>query len=128
MCVKVENISLSDLKEMMQDIVTSSERVMLVELSSVKNQVDATLEQATKTNGRVNQLEDDVIVLEQTIKSDSKHRRTDCPHNEDLRVLKEEALTSSNRRRFIWATIIAASTIGALIGTLLGIIGFFVGS
>ena len=121
MCVKVENISLSDLKEMMQDIVSSSERVMLVELSNVKNQVDATLEQATKTNGRVDTLEDDLRDLQE----EGRTHYTKCPSVDAIRALQDKDLKDSTIKTTLWKVgVMIIGTISLLMSIFAFVAGY----
>lgn len=133
MCVKIENVSLSDIKEMIESVVKSSEEKTSLKLDNITSKVDATLVQATKTNGRVNKLEDDVIILQQTFTNDSKHRLTDCPQgpiikevDKRLRNLEDVKLTTEAQEKLINSAIVKASVIVGIIATIMGIIFYFI--
>lgn len=127
MCVKIENVSLSDIKEMIESVVKSSEQVTSAKLENITSKVDATLKQATKTNGRVDKLEDDVLLFGQTVDSDSKHRLTDCPQapvlieiNKKIRTLEDNKLTTEAQKKLVNSAITKTSIIIGIIFTIVG--------
>jgi hypothetical protein len=79
--------------------------------------LDSIKEDTTKTNGRVNKLEDEVkrLAIE-----DQKHM-VSCPIAIEVRELKNTVSEMRNRKRFIFSTITLNTIILGIIGTIVAI-------
>ena len=91
--------------------------LMSEKLGTIANVGEKTLQQAIKTNGRVDKLEHELIQVQDNM----EHPEVACPFKEPIRKLQDESLTAKAMVKTIWQV---AAALGALITISITILGF----
>ncbi len=89
-----------DYKDLINERFDGLAKLMNARLENIEDKIERTLEQATKTNSRVNHLEDDVIELEKKVDEaiiEAHHvidtRSTNCPNLPRIESMEKEVRT-----------------------------------
>jgi hypothetical protein len=122
MCVNIEQVEkVVEVKAKLTESQMNGQFALLHEkLDRIAEAGQKTLEQATKTNGRVNILETHVRDLQEA----DKLHYAKCPTSELVRNLQDDALKSTTVKTTLWQV---ATALGAFITFILGVFAFLAG-
>lgn len=100
-----------DFREMLSDILAGHTQNIEGKFNVINTQLDQIKEQTTKTNGRVNKLEEKVQTLE---KRDLEHV-INCPIAERVKMLETDNTGTKSIKHFVIQSIIIAGIIGGIL-------------
>lgn len=92
-------------------------KLMNAQFNTVHDKLDAIEKQTTQTNGRVNDLEDNLIKLE----NDFKSHPINCPQSEPIKKISEKLFAEEiikNEKKINWSKVMALIAIMSLIFTI----------
>lgn len=112
----------AELREMLNNIMAVHSEKTTGEFNVIKVELAAIKEQTTKTNGRVNKLEDKIevkisdkiIAIDsriETLKTNDIEHILHCPHTARIQELENQQLSRKTVRNFVLVLIASLSTI-----------------
>ena len=118
-----------EMRELMQDILATHTAITDGKFNHIANELSAIKEKTTKTNGRINKMEQETIpaINErfQKIAFDKINHVLECPQAKRVKSLEDEQLSRKTLRNFFVVTIASAAGIVTII---LGLFKLFSGT
>lgn len=89
-------------------------KLVNAQFETVHERLEAIKEQTTKTNGRVNELESDLKVLEKEVHEELPHTVDGCAQADTIRDLRDNMVTSKTIRNTIIVALTGSSAIAGI--------------
>lgn len=118
MCVNIEEV-----EKVVEARAKLSEAQNRGEFALLHQKLDNILTQTTKTNGSVAKLKTDVRNLEE----ESRSHASNCPHSEEIRILKDKAITNDAIVKTVWKGIGILAGVITFLMTVFAFIAGYIG-